>query len=186
MRLWLTAIVIGLVVPAAAIAQEAQRTQGPTSPVLIMDSAAVLNATNLGQSISAEIEAAFNELAAENRRIEAELEVEEKQLTEQRADLPTDEFRTLADAFDEKVQRIRAEQEAKRNALEQRRESEQQDFFAQIAPILSGIGNSFGAVVILERRNNVILAADGIDITQQVINAINASEAQPTESPSSE
>jgi Skp family chaperone for outer membrane proteins len=184
MRHWLIALALGLALPVSVSAQET--TRAPSSPVLLMDSAAVLNATNLGRSISAEIETAFTDLASENRRIEAELEVEEKQLTEQRPELSNEDFRALADAFDEKVQRIRAEQEAKRSALEQRRDAEQQDFFTQIAPILSAIGNRFGAVVILERRNNVILAADGIDITQQVIEAINASAEQPSESATSE
>ena len=60
------------------------------------------------------------ELATENRRIEADLEAEEQELTELRNTLPAGEFRLLADAFDAKVQETRAAQAAKGRALNAR------------------------------------------------------------------
>ena len=165
----------GLVICAAlavglpAIAQDAGQV---VSPILTIDSERVFGNTVSGQKISAEMEQRFNELGAENRRIEGELEAEELALTQQRATLAADEFRTLADAFDVKVQAIRAEQDAKQRALQQQQDAEQQGFLDRIAPILSAIGNRYGAVVILERRN-VLLSADGVDITDEAIVRIN-------------
>ena len=161
---------LAVVLAGHGAAQDAQR---PQSPVLILDSTRVIQSTNLGQDISAELEAEFDLLSAENRRIEAELEQEERALTEQRASLPVVEFRALADAFDEKVQRIRAEQDSKQQALETRRSAGQQDFFTRITPVLSALGNAYGAVAILDSRS-VVLSADGIDITDEVIARINA------------
>jgi len=153
------------------------------SPILTIDSDRVYNASRAGQRIGAELESGLQGLANENRRIEAELEAEEKSLTEKRATLPVAEFRALADTFDQKVQRIRDEQDAKQRALQTLRENDQRAFVDAITPILSAIGNERGALLILERRD-VVLSADSIDITDEVIGRINAAQAgAPTPSP---
>jgi len=158
---------------ALAQAAAAQDFSSPISPILILDSEQVLRSTVAARRVSGGIEDDIAALTAENRRIEEELEAEERDLTERRAEMEAQEFRALADAFDRKVQRIRSEQDAKQRELQLRQEQEQQDFLQAIAPILSEIGNEYGAVVILERRN-VLLAADGIDITDEAIERINA------------
>ena len=173
----LTAAALLGAMPAAA-----QDLGTPVTPILTIDSERVFRSTLTGQSISAEMEQAFTDLAAENRRIEAELAGEERNLTELRPTLAAEEFRALADAFDAKVQKIRAEQDAKQRELQSRQEAEQQGFLDRIAPILSAIGNRYGAVVIIERRN-VLLSADGIDITDEAIARINEALGSDTGQP---
>ncbi|MBV1866829.1 MAG: OmpH family outer membrane protein [Marinosulfonomonas sp.] len=145
------------------------------SPILTIDSDRVYGASLAGQRIGAELEASLQQLVRENRRIEAELETEERSLTEQRATLPADEFRALADAFDQKVQQIRDEQDTKQRELQSLRENDRRAFVDAISPILSAIGNERGALLILERRD-VVLSADSIDITSEVIARINAAQ----------
>lgn len=149
----------------------------PVLPILTIDVDRVFSSTITGQRISDGITQLATELAAENRRIEAELAAEELALTETRDTLGAAEFKPLADAFDEKVQRIRAEQEAKERQLQQLQDAETQEFLAAIAPVLSSLGNKYGAVVILDRRN-VLLAADGVDITEEAIARIDAALAR--------
>ena len=149
----------------------------PVLPILTIDVDRVFSSTITGQRISDGITQRATELAAENRRIEAELAAEELALTETRDTLGAAEFKPLADAFDEKVQRIRAEQEAKERQLQQLQDAETQEFLAAIAPVLSSLGNKYGAVVILDRRN-VLLAADGVDITEEAIARIDAALAR--------
>ena len=145
------------------------------SPILTIDSDRVYGASLAGQRIGEELESRLQGLVAENRRIEAELEAEEKSLTGQRATLPVTEFRALAEAFDEKVQKIRDQQDAKQRQLQSLREDDQRAFVATITPILSAIGNERGALLILERRD-VLLSADSIDITDEAIARINAAQ----------
>jgi hypothetical protein len=78
-------------------------------------------------------------LAAENRRIEAALTEEELALTELRATTEPDAFREMADAFDTRVEAIRAAQEAKARALTAQADSAQVQFFERVAPILLDI-----------------------------------------------
>lgn len=143
------------------------------SPVLTVDSERIFASSEIGQRITKELEAKLEALAAENRQIEADLTAEELDLTEKRTAMKPDEFRLLADAFDEKVKRIRAEQDAKQRDLQARRDAEQQALVEKIAPILTGIVRERGAVMILERRG-VVLSADSIDITNEAIARINA------------
>lgn len=155
---------------APAHAQEGRIGLPP--PVLTIDQDRLFAETDFGLALQARIESEARALAAENRRIEAELAEEERALTGERPELENDAFRELADAFDEKVQRIRAEQEAKAEALAQVRESGQERFLSQLAPILSEILRERGALILLDRRN-VVLSADAIDITDDAIGRVN-------------
>ncbi len=172
----LQAIITGLMMLAFGCVGSAVLAQdlGPAaSAILTVDSERVFSTTIAGRQITKDLEARLDKLVSENRRIEAELVAEELDLTERRSTMDQVEFRLLADAFDEKVQRIRAEQDAKQRSLQRDREADRQVFIDMIAPILSAIGSERGAVVILERRN-VLLSADNIDITEEAILRINA------------
>ncbi|NJS38597.1 MAG: hypothetical protein HC783_05805 [Rhodobacteraceae bacterium] len=89
-------------------------------------------------------------LDAENKEIEAALITEEQDLTTRRATLPADEFAALATAFDVKVERIRAEQDAKFRNLSQGREEDRKAFLRAIVPVLGDLMGEKRAVVILE------------------------------------
>ncbi len=167
------ALVAVLALAGAVAAQDAEVNQ---SPVLTIDSERVFASSNVGQNMTQDLESALAALVAENRQIEADLNAEEQELTRKRPGMASAEFRTLADAFDVKVRRIRAEQDAKERELQVRREAERQNFINVIAPILTSIGRERGAIVILERRS-VILSADSADITEEVISRINASRS---------
>ncbi|MEX0282047.1 MAG: OmpH family outer membrane protein [Arenibacterium sp.] len=112
-------------------------------------------------------------MATENRRIEAELTAEEKALTEQRETMEPQEFRALADAFDEKVQAFRDTQDARTRALSQRREEARGVFVEAVIPVLAQLMRETGASVILE-RSTVFLSTNATDITDIALLRINA------------
>ncbi len=143
------------------------------SLIVTADSELIFGSTSVGQRITSNLEAQVAALAGENIRIAAELEAEELDLTEQRKSIDPAQFRELAQEFDSKVKRIRSEQDNKQRELQRLRDDERQTFVEVIGPILSGIARGHGALVVLERRN-VLLSADSIDITQEVIEAIDA------------
>jgi Skp family chaperone for outer membrane proteins len=142
------------------------------SPILTIDQDRVYAASAFGRRVAREIEVRAAELAAENRRIEAELEAEERALTEARATLPSEEFRARADAFDARVVAIRAEQDAKARALGTLRDTAREAFWRDSLPALSQILTERGAVAILDRRV-VFLAANAIDITDDAVARID-------------
>lgn len=111
-------------------------------------------------------------LAAENNQIATDLEEEEKSLTERRSELTPDEFRKLADAFDEKVQKIRQEQAAKGRALNAVLDQEREVFLTAAAPVLESLMREAGAAVILDRRT-VFVSASAVEITNDAIALLN-------------
>ena len=145
------------------------------SPILVIDQDRLFAETSLGAESLAEIEQAANDLKDENQKIEETLISEERALTEQRATLPAAEFRLLADRFDVRVQRIRADQDEKARALTRAQEDARASFFQEVAEIISGIVREKGARVVLDRRD-VLLSAGQIDITDEAITRVNAAE----------
>ncbi len=166
-------LALALFAASAGIPAFGQALGVTISPVVVMDTERVFAETQLGKVIVANLEDQVRALAEENQRITAELEAEEKDLTQRRPTLDPEEFRRLADAFDEKAQRIRAEQDAKLRALQRTREQEQKTFVDKIAPVVVTIARRHGAMIVLERRN-AVWSSSTIDITEESIAQINA------------
>jgi Skp family chaperone for outer membrane proteins len=173
-RAWPAALLIGLAsaIPAASLAQVSDPGTQSLSNVWTIDPDRLYAETTLGKRIRADLEIRAGELARENRRIEAELTAEERDLTERRAALSVAEFRVLADAFDAKVDQIRAEQDAKARDIQRLQESGQQSFFAQVVPVLSVIMRERGSAILLDRRS-VFLSLETTDLTDQAIARID-------------
>lgn len=129
--------------------------------------------SDFGKRVAREIEAESAEIAAENRRIEAELTAEERELTELRNSLDPTDFRTRAEAFNEKVQRLRREQDEKARAVGTRNEEARRILLTSVQPVLLQLMVESGAVAVLDRRV-VLLSVESVDITEQAIRRVNA------------
>lgn len=158
-------MVLALWAGTAALAQSQQL-------VLTIDRERLFSETRLGVRVSRGIEARIAALQAENEQIESELVAEERALTEQRPTLEPEAFRVLADAFDQKVQAIRREQDAKGRELSRARDAARQTFFVEIADVLGQIMEERGATVLLDTAA-VFISASSIDITDTAIDRIN-------------
>lgn len=162
-----------------AVAQEIAPEEEPQtvvviqSAVLTVDVERMFSESDYGQQIAREVQEASLALASENREIEATLTEEEQSLTNQRASLSADEFKALADAFDEKAQRIRIEQESKANEIFSRPEQARSQFLRLAQDVLVEIMRERRALAILH-SDTVFLKADVIDITDLAIERINA------------
>lgn len=178
MRGLILALALALVAPAGAV--RAQNLGGALdpgvvqSPILVVEFDRIFAESAFGRRVSAELEAEGAEIAAENRRIEAELTEEERRLTEQRSAMAPEDFRALATAFDEKVQTLRQQQDAKARSLNQRNDEARRRFLGVAQPVMEQLMRDSEAAVILERRT-VFLAADTIDVTDDAIRLIDAS-----------
>jgi Skp family chaperone for outer membrane proteins len=141
---------------------------GQRAPILTIDQDRLFEQSAYGRAAIARAEAETAALGAENQRIEAALEAEERDLTERRAVLPSADFAPLAEAFDEKVEGIRAAQDAKIRAIPRQLEADRRAFFAAALPLLGGILEEFGAVAILD-RSAIVLSLSAIDVTDSAI-----------------
>lgn len=169
--------VLCAVFPAPAPAQQLGLVQ---SPILTIESDRLFSESAFGRRVAQSIEEEGEALAAENRRIEAELTAEERELTEMRPSMDPLEFRALADAFDARVQQIRRTQDGKARALSQRDDEARVRFLQAAAPVLEAMMREAGAAVILE-RGSVFLSANATDITEIAIERIDEAIGEGSE-----
>lgn len=162
-------LAMGLLFAAPLTAQTMDLQQGL---VLTIDSERLFLASDFGQRVVAEVEAAGNDLAAENRRIEAELAEAEQELTDMRATMTPEAFRPLADAFDTRVQTTRQAQAAKSRALNAQLDQEREVFLNAAGPVLEVLMQELGASVVLERRT-VFISTNSSDITAEAVTRLN-------------
>lgn len=150
----------------------AQQEQAPPA-VLTLNQERLYANSLFGQRVRDDLEAASAALAAENRQIETALVAEEAQLVEDRATLAPEEFRKLADEFDERVTGIRRAQVEKREALQRASDAERLRFFDMAFPVLFELVEETGALAILN-QNSVILSSRAIDVTDRAIVRVDA------------
>ena len=168
-------LAFGLLWACAAAGQDVR------SPILTIDSDRVYQDSAFGQRVRLEIETKTAALAEDNRRLEGELEAEEQELTDQRADMDPDAFRALADAFDARVEGIRRDREAQSREIAALLDENRGRFLVAAAPVLESIMREAGAAVILEQRS-VFVSANAIDITDLAIARIDAVLGDGTQS----
>ena len=161
---------LGVAPAPAALAQDVGVVQ---SEILVLDPERLFSETQLGQQMLKDFQAAREAMSKRNRQLEAELEAEEKSLTEKRASLSPEEFRDLADQFDTKVQRIRRESDRAVRDLERRRELLPVQFMRMVEPVLVGLMEDTGGAVIMDARS-VLLRSDAVDVTDLAARRIDA------------
>lgn len=160
------ALLVALGTGTGAAAQEG-------APFLIINQERILTGSRTGQALLAEEEEARDALRAEARAIDRRFEEEERYLTELRAELPPEEFRAIADEFDERVVEARRQQDARSTALVLEFDQRRRQFYADVAPILVRLLSRYGAHAILD-ESSVLLADQSLNITDAVIAEIDA------------
>ena len=140
--------------------------------ILVVDLDRLFTESAFGKRVAAEIKSRSASLAAENDQLKAELEAEELKLTEERPTLTDEEFRSRADAFDAKAEKIRSEQLSELEAIRAIEGVERQTFLNVIVPVLATLLKEKNGQVLLDRRA-VMLLGSAEDITPLAIERVN-------------
>jgi Skp family chaperone for outer membrane proteins len=159
---------VALAIWPAALPAQSPAPAGDAATPVVRSQIAVIE-----QDMQASAEAARKALQAENQRLEANLEAEERKLTDQRPTMPPEQFRPLAEAFDEKVRGIRQAQDAKARDLTRQSEEDRARFVETAAPILVALMSDLGAVVLID-KSVAVLSMDSVDVTDEAIARIDA------------
>ena len=153
-----------------------QTTPQVSSPILTLDDERLFAGSSFGKSVLARQETATQSLIEENRRIEAALEAEEKDLTARRAAMTREDFLPLSDAFNQKVEGIRKAQDAKSRDLARGYDDDRQRFLQAARPILAQVMKDAGAIAIIDSRA-IFVGFENIDITDAAIARLDAAFA---------
>ena len=142
------------------------------SIIFTVDMNKLLKLSNIGKGIINRNNLARLNLQSENEALEAELLLEEKALSELRANISVDDFHEKANEFDKKVTIIRSEQSKKENILVNKMRQEEADFYKNIYPLLYELLSDRGGLVLMDQRN-AVLWDSSVDITEDAIVIIN-------------
>ncbi|MEX1661791.1 OmpH family outer membrane protein [Thioclava sp. 15-R06ZXC-3] len=137
------------------------------TPVLTLDWERLYDNSLWGKRVAREIETASADLRTENNRIAAQLEAEERDLTDRRPKMDPAAFQTAADVFDKRATAIRAAQKAKADAIQQQLNNERQGFLQAVMPKLDEVLRARGAEVVLDSRV-IIRGLASADVTAQL------------------
>jgi Skp family chaperone for outer membrane proteins len=147
---------------------DAQQKPEILMPIATLDQERFFNETRFGQAVLAAFQSDTDALIAENRKIEADLEVEERDLTIRRTTMAVADFQVLADAFDRKVEDIRTARDATSQALTKRLDEDRARFFEAARPVLVKLMAERGVLAVIDKRA-VLLGFDTIDLTDLAI-----------------
>ena len=142
------------------------------SIIFTVDMNKLLKLSNIGKGIINRNNLARLKLQNENEALEAELLLEEKALSELRANISVDDFHEKANEFDKKVTIIRSEQSKKENILVNKMRQEEANFYKNIYPLLYELLSDRGGLVLMDQRN-AVLWDSSVDITEDAIVIIN-------------
>jgi Skp family chaperone for outer membrane proteins len=142
------------------------------SAIAVLDQDSLFSQSEWGKKVLKDVEDKVSKLSNENRMREAELELEESDLTKIRNTISKLEFDILAIKFDEKVKKIRLEQADKQLKINIFLNENRKLFFEKVTPILLDYIDELGIEVLLN-KDTVALASLGSDITNSAINKIN-------------
>jgi len=165
-----------LIAVALVLATQVQAQDVP-APLLTLDQDRFFLQSDFGKATIERERVATAALEQENKRIESELIAEEQALTEERKTLPPKEFTAKAEAFDQKVERIRAEQDAKARQLTDKRDDDRKAFLKAAVPVLGELLGQKKATAILD-KNLVILSLSVVDVTDEAIEMVNTALAE--------
>lgn len=143
------------------------------APVVTLDRERLFVESRWGQAVQAQYDRESAALVAENRRLEAALEEEERQLTTRRAAMTPESFRPLAAEFDQRVEALRQAQDAKSRAITRLRDERRLAFFEAAVPVLGQLMLEIEALAIID-RSAIILTFDQLDITEMAIARLDA------------
>lgn len=152
----------------ASVTAPVVNTTVPSSSFVILDPDRLYSESAFGLRIQDELKDLARKIQSENGNLTRDLEAEELNLLDRRDSLSAEEFRDLADAFDEKVQSIRDAQELKGQVLTTRANEGRQEFNEASLPVLRTILAERNALGILDSRV-VFLPAQNLDITNEAI-----------------
>jgi Skp family chaperone for outer membrane proteins len=177
------ALLLGMFPQASTAQSVVQKTA-----IVTLDQDQLYLGTQYGRALQAKFESESAALLAENRKIDAALEAEERDLTTKRTTMTAQDFRPLAEAFDTKANDLRKAQDVKSTELAKSRDADRQAFFQAVAPILGDYMVERGAVAILD-KSAIVVSLGSIDITKEVIARIDtrlgdgSKPADPTPTP---
>ena len=167
-------IVISLLCVNANYSQAQSEVKAPIIfNVLVIDVNKLIDQSNVGRALKAQHEKANSKLDNEFNNLKTELIKEEHHLSEIRPDTDVAEFRQMAKDFDQKSTEVREAYIERQTKINNVFNLNRRRLFEASVPYLKQILNKNNASVLI-RKDQTVLSANSVDVTDLAINAVNA------------
>ena len=144
----------------------------PNTSIGIIDINKVLTESKAAKDATKQIEK-IQVKSEEDSKKEDELIIKEREkLIEQQSVMAPEAFEVKVANFEKKVQSYQIERQEKLRRLDQMVQEARASILDEVKPIINDYASELGITVILE-KNAVILSADDMDMTDQVIEILN-------------
>ena len=141
--------------------------------VLVIDMNKLVGQSSVGQALQAQYEQAKFMLDNEFNNLKTELIAEEQRLSEIRSDTEVADFRQMAKEFDQRSTEVREAYIERQKNIDVALNLRRRKLFEASVPYLKQILNQNNASVLI-RKDQTVLSANSVDVTDLAINTINA------------
>ena len=146
--------------------------QYPNTSIGIIDINKVLTESKAAIDATKQIEK-IQKKSEEESKSEDDLIIKERErLIEQQSVMAPEAFEVKVADFEKKVQTYQVERQEKLRKLDQMVQMARAKILDEVKPIINEYAKEVGITVILE-KNAVVMSADEMDMTEQVINILN-------------
>lgn len=146
--------------------------QYPNTSIGIIDINKVLTESKAAIDATKQIEEIQKQSEEESKKEDELIIKEREKLIEQQSVMAPEAFEIKVADFEKKVQSYQIERQEKLRKLDQVVQSARAKILEEVKPILNDYAEELGITVILE-KNAVILSAEDMDMTDQVIKLLN-------------
>ena len=146
--------------------------QYPNTSIGIIDINKVLTESKAAIDATKQIEKIQKESEEESKNEDEQIIKEREKLIDQQSVMAPEAFEVKVADFEKKVQSYQIARQEKLRKLDQMVQVARAKILEEVKPIINDYAKELGITVILE-KNAVILSADDMDMTKQVIKILN-------------
>ncbi len=146
----------------------------PAPKIVVLDRAALLQFSKVGQDVAKQLQAMGNQARAGVEAQQKALSAEGAELRQQVAIMSAEARKQKEDAFNAKVQGIQAGAERRQAQMQQAAASGQQQIAKALQPIIDEIVKSRGANIVVDKQAVIFANNNAFDITAEAIAKLDA------------
>lgn len=171
---WLAGVAAALLLTAPATAQDKEQADEmlPPAIVAVLDFQLVLRESAAAKDIRRQIEGYRKGYQDEIRKEEEKLRAEEAELKQQRAILSPEAFEERRQRFEQKVMEVQRKVQDRTRALDAAFNEAMDQLQSTLVPIVTDLTRTQRFNIVVE-KSQVMFAATDLDITKDVIEALN-------------
>ena len=148
-------------------------TSNSQEQIVYLDFDNVVNNTKAGKLILSKLEKSKNSALLKFEKKEKDLKKIEEEIKKQKNVISEDEFKKRLVEFREEITKFRQDRQKVINEFNKKKQIEFSEFFKKITPIIEKYVSEKKIDIVLDKKN-IFIATKKKDITQEIINIIDA------------